>query len=189
MDPEHELLRRLVEGTVAASGDQFFQSLVKHLAGALGVRFAFVAEFADSPTKVRTLAFWSGDNLRENVEYELAGTPCEEVVRGGICHHPDNVMHAFPDDAALVEMNVASYLGVPLCDEQGVVLGHLAVMDDRLMQEEPHNLAVFRIFATRVRTEMLRLRAEQELEKTNQRLEGQVAERTKELSEALDEVE
>lgn len=100
VDAEHELLRSLVEGTAAASGDDFFQSLVKHLAGALGVRFAFVAEFADSPTIVRTLAFWSGDGLRENVEYELAGTPCEEVVRGGICHHPGNVTHAFPNDAA-----------------------------------------------------------------------------------------
>lgn len=41
----------------------------------------------------------------------------------------------------------------------------------------------------RVRTEMLRLRAEQQLEKANQKLEGQVALRTKELREALDEVE
>jgi transcriptional regulator with GAF, ATPase, and Fis domain len=188
-DAEHELLRRLAEGTAAASGGEFFQSLVEHLAGALGVRFAFVAEFAESSTKVRTLAFWSGEGLRENIEYELAGTPCEEVVRGGICHHPDDVGRAFPDDSTLVEMNVASYLGVPLHDEDGAVLGHLAVMDDRLMPEEPRNLAVFRIFATRVRTEMLRLRADRLLENANERLELQVAERTEELREALNEVE
>jgi len=186
---EHELLRRLAEGTAAASGDKFFQSLVQHLAGALGVRFAFVAEFAEFPTKVRTLAFWSGEGLRENVEYELAGTPCEDVVQGGICHHPDGVGQAFPEDVTLTELNVASYLGVPLHDEDGGVLGHLAVMDDRLMPQEPRNLAIFRIFATRVRTEMLRLRAEQQLEKANQRLEGEVAERTEELRQALNEVE
>ena len=188
-DSDHELLRSLVEGTAAASGDEFFQSLVKHLAGALGVQFAFVAEFANSPTRVRTLAYWSGDELRENVEYELAGTPCEEVVRGDICHHPDNVAQEFPGDAALIEQNAASYLGVPLRDEDGAVLGHLAVMDDRPMPEEPRNLAVFRIFATRVRTEMLRLRAERQLEKSNERLEEQVTQRTTELSEALGEVE
>ena len=188
-DGEYELLRSLVEGTAAASGDEFFQALVKHLARALGVRFAFVAEFADSPGWVRTLAFWSGDNLRENVEYELAGTPCEEVVRGGVCHHPNNVTQAFPNDVALVELNTVSYLGVPLRDGNGAVFGHLAVMDDRPMPEEPRNLAVFHIFATRVRTEMLRLRAEQQLESANQRLEGQVVLRTKELRDALDEVE
>ena len=189
VDKQNELLRSLVEGTAAASGDAFFQSLVEHLASALGVRFAFVAEFADSSTTVRTLAFWSGDNLRDNIEYSLAGTPCEDVVRGGICHHPDNVTQTFPNDTSLSELDAASYLGVPLRDEHGAVLGHLAVMDDRPMPEEPRNLAIFHIFATRVRTEMLRLRAEQQLEKANQRLEDQVALRTKELSEALDEVE
>lgn len=74
-DEQLELLKRLVEGTAADSGDEFFQSLVKHLSRALNVRSAFVAEFADSSTKVRTLAFWSDDRVRENVEYELAGTP------------------------------------------------------------------------------------------------------------------
>lgn len=188
-DAELQLLKSLAEGTAAASGDEFFQSLVQHLAKALGVRFAFVAEFVGSPDKVRTLAFWSGDNLRENVEYELAGTPCEEVVGGGICHYPNDVARSFPEDASLVEQKAVSYLGVPLRDEAGVVLGHLAVMDNRPMPEEPRNLAVFRIFATRVRTEMLRLRAEQQLENANQSLEAQVALRTKELRDALDEVE
>ena len=189
LDPEDGLLRSLVEGTAGASGDEFFQSLVTHLAGALGVRFAFVAELADSSTRVRTLAFWSDDRLRDNVEYELAGTPCEEVVRGGICHHPDNVTHDFPNDVGLKELGAASYLGVPLCDEGGAVLGHLAVMDDSPMPKQPHNLAVFQIFATRVRTELLRLRAEQLLEQANQKLEERVAVRTKELSEALKQVE
>jgi formate hydrogenlyase transcriptional activator len=189
VDGEDGLLRCLLEGTAADAGDEFFQSLVKHLAGALGVRFAFVAEFSDSRTRVRTLAFWSGERLLDNIEYELAGTPCEEVVQGSICHHADNVAHSFPDDVALQEWNAASYLGVPLCDKAGEVLGHLAVMDDRPMPEQPRNLAVFRIFATRVLTEMLRLRAEQQLENVNQRLEQQVMLRTKELTAALAEVE
>jgi len=185
VDGEGALLRKLAEGTAAASGDEFFQSLVKHLAGALGVRSAFVAEFANSSTRVRTLAFWSGGRLLDNVEYGLVGTPCEEVVRGNICHHADNVAHEFPDDKTLEELRAVSYLGIPLCDEGGAALGHLAVMDDRPMPEQPRNLAVFRIFATRVRTEMLRLRAEQQLEQANQRLEEQVILRTKELTEAL----
>lgn len=186
---ENELLRHLVEGTSTASGDEFFQLLVRHLSKALNVRYAFVAEFAESPTRVRTLAFWSADRLRENVEYPLDGTPCEEVIRGGICHYPNDIRKSFPDDTALLEWDVTSYLGVPLLDKQGGVLGHLAVMDDEPMPEEPRNLAVFSIFATRVRTEMLRLQAEQELETANQRLEQQVVARTKELQKALANVE
>ena len=49
----------------------------------------------------------------------------------------------FPSDHALTEMAVESYLGVPLTDHQGNVLGHLAVFDERPMPEEPRRLFLF----------------------------------------------
>ncbi len=55
---------------------------VRYLAHALDVRYAFVAEFAGVKTRVRTLAFWSGDRFIDNFEYDLAGTPCEAVLAG-----------------------------------------------------------------------------------------------------------
>jgi hypothetical protein len=39
-----EVLRLLAEGTSAATGDDFFRSLARHVATALGARYAFVAE-------------------------------------------------------------------------------------------------------------------------------------------------
>ena len=39
-------LRAIVEGTARSTGEVFFQSLVRHLATAIGVSYAFVAEFA-----------------------------------------------------------------------------------------------------------------------------------------------
>ena len=41
-------LRAIVEGTARSTGDVFFESLVRHLASAIGVSYAFVAEFARS---------------------------------------------------------------------------------------------------------------------------------------------
>lgn len=45
-------LRAIVEGTVQSIGDAFFRSLVTHLASAMDVSYAFVAEF-DRPTMRR----------------------------------------------------------------------------------------------------------------------------------------
>jgi formate hydrogenlyase transcriptional activator len=87
-DDEISALRAIVEGTARATGEAFFQSLVRHLASAIGVRYAFVAEFAGVETRVRTIAYWGPDGLRPNVEFDLDGTPCEDVIRGGLCHHP-----------------------------------------------------------------------------------------------------
>jgi hypothetical protein len=111
-----ETLRALVEGAAAGTGEEFFRSLVRHLAAATGTRHAFVAEFAGGNTRVRTRAYWSGGRIAPNVEFDLAGTPCEEVVKGSLCHHPADVKRLFPRDRALVEMGVESYLGAPLRD-------------------------------------------------------------------------
>src|SRR5262245_14708827 len=81
-------LRAIVEGTAQSTGQEFFHALVRHLADALAVQHALVAEFASSESSVRTLAWWKVDRLAPNVEYDLAGTPCEDVVRGNLCHYP-----------------------------------------------------------------------------------------------------
>jgi PAS domain S-box-containing protein len=155
-------LRAIVEGTARHTGQVFFQSLVRHLVTAVGTRYAFVAEFAGG-TRARTLAFWFRDRITENVEWDVTGTPCQDVVRGNLCHHPTGVSARFPDDRPMVEWGIESYLGVPLCDAQGRHLGHLAVFDERPMPAEPRKLFTFRIFAARAAAELERLQFEKQL--------------------------
>src|SRR5207249_3977048 len=145
-------LRMIVEGTARHTGQEFFQSLVRHLAEAVGVRYAFVAEFAGE-LRARTVAFWFRDHIADNVEWDVAGTPCEDVVRGNLCHYPSGVAARFPEDKPMADWGIESYLGVPLCDAQGKHLGHLAVFDERPMPPEPRKLFTFRIFAARAAAE------------------------------------
>jgi PAS domain S-box-containing protein len=168
-DAELAALRAIVEGTAQATGAEFFNLLVRHLAAAIDVEHAFVAEFAGSKTRVRTLAFWSKGEIIPNVEYDLDGTPCEDVVGGRYCHYPTGVAQKFPRDEPLVEMGIQSYLGVPLRDAAGEVIGHLATFDERPMPEEPRKLFIFRIFAARAAAELVRLRMEQMLKDSEQR--------------------
>src|ERR671935_802280 len=136
-------LRAIVEGTARHTGQEFFQSLVRHLAAAVGTRYAFVAEFAGG-TRARTLAYWFRDRITDNVEWDVTGTPCQDVVSGNLCHYPTGVTVRFPDDRPMVEWGIESYLGVPLCDAQGNHLGHLAVFGERPMPPEPRRLFTFR---------------------------------------------
>src|SRR5215468_10542602 len=164
-------LRAIVEGTACHTGQEFFQSLVRHLAAAVGTRYAFVAEFAGG-TRARTLAFWCRDRIAENIEWDVIGTPCEDVVRGNLCHYPTGVRERFPDDRPMVEWGIESYLGVPLCYAQGRHLGHLAVLDERPMPAEPRKLFTFRIFAARAAAELERLQFEEQLRESEQRWRG-----------------
>ncbi|HBR49878.1 MAG TPA: Fis family transcriptional regulator [Nitrospira sp.] len=165
------MLRVLAEGTAAQVGADFFPSLVKNLAKALGVEYAFVSEFCPDRTKVRTLAFWASDQLKDNFEYAIAHTPCEKVLAGEIYHCADKVAERFPlhkDD--LEGLGVQSYLAIPVASAGGEVLGHLAVMDRRPMELEQLDLSVFKVFGARAGAELERLRMETVLKENEERL-------------------
>jgi PAS domain S-box-containing protein len=161
---ELETLRAIVEGTVRETGEEFFRALVRNLSRATGVPNAFVAEFADSATRIRSLAFWANGEHRPPEEWDLAGTPCEDVLKGNLCHHPTDVWRKFPKDEG-----VESYLGVPLRDAAGAVLGHLAVYDRKPMPPRPRLLYTFQIFAARAAAELDRLRMDRMLRDSERR--------------------
>jgi formate hydrogenlyase transcriptional activator len=165
-------LRAIVEAASYSSGEEYFQAFVRNLARLVDAHYAFIAEFAspETTTKARTIAFWARDHIADNFEWTLAGTPCEEVVHGTLCHYPSGVRQVFPDDRPLVEWGIESYLGVPLRDPQGTVFGHVAVFDERPMPEEPRKLLTFRIFAARAAAELARLHLEQQLRDSEERL-------------------
>jgi PAS domain S-box-containing protein len=163
------ILRDIVEGTAGSTGAEFFQALVRHLATAIDVPFAAISEFAGVNTRVRTLAFWARGQIQDNFEYDLAGTPCADVMRGQLCHHPAGVKARFPRARPLVQLGVESYLGMPLLDDAGNVLGLLAVFDERPMPSRPRHLYILRIFAASVAAALERLRAEQRLSASEQR--------------------
>ena len=123
-----QLLRAIIDGTAAVTGDDFFRSLVRHLASALQLRYAFVAECLPNE-RARSLAFWQGDALGDNFEYDLAGTPCLNVMAGQACFHPSRLQQLFPRDRGLVDLQAESYHGVPVFDSARRVIGHLVVMD------------------------------------------------------------
>ncbi len=159
-----ETLRSIVEGTAAVTGDDFFSMLVEHLAAALQVDYAFVTECRGEPkTRARTLAFWNRDRLSDNVEYDITETPCRKVLAGEICHYPQGIQRLFPNDRDLVEMRAEGYLGLPLYDASGKVIGHLAVLDDEPMANTARNLSLLKIFAARAGAELERLRTDVEL--------------------------
>jgi len=156
-----EKLRAIVEGTARQTGDDFFHALVRHLATALGVRHAFVAETVGHPVmRVRTLAFWSGGQIVANIEYPLTGTPCEAVIGGEVCYYAHNIQALFPADKDLVTLGAESYLGLPLRDAAGRVLGHVAVLDNQPMRDETRRTDILRIFAARAGAELERLHTE-----------------------------
>lgn len=174
-----EILQALTEGTAQVIGGDFFRSLVRCLAMALHVRYAFVTECTDvTLTRVRTLAFVQNQDISENIEFDLAGTPCELVIGGQVVYYPEKLEEFFPGRNGL-----EAYLGVPLLDSSGRILGHLAVTNDGPMILQARDMAVIKIFAARAGAELERKQVQEALQKAHDELEQRVKERTAELVE------
>ena len=160
----YELLHHVALGTASLVGVNFFDSLAQHLADAMRVRYAFIAQCTDaSLTRVRTLSFWNRDKFEDNIEFDLAGTPCANVIAGNVCIYPENLQTLFPEDTGLADMRAESYLGIPIRDVLDNVLGHIAILDDKTMADEPLGIDVLKIFAARAGAEMERKLAEDAL--------------------------
>ena len=173
-DPRAEadtLLQLTANAVDEARGAEFLRTLVRHLAEALGVPYAFVSELTKGGTHFRTRGLWARGAFADDIEVPVAGTPCEAVLGGGCSHHAEDLQARFPEDVGLAEWGVESYLGAPIAAPDGRILGHFAVFHDRPLPEASPALDVMRLFAARAGAELARAAAEAELEASRERLQ------------------
>ncbi|MBT5869828.1 MAG: diguanylate cyclase [Nitrospinaceae bacterium] len=151
----------IVEGTSSRVGNEFFRSLVRHLAKALSVKCAFVNEPINiKDLQCAILAGWDEGDYVDKKIFNAMNTPGEEVLAGMLVFHPDKIMDAYPNDQSLKDSKVISYAGVPCFDSHYKTIGHLVVMDDKPMLDEKRTLSILKIFAARAGAELERKRTE-----------------------------
>jgi signal transduction histidine kinase len=152
----------IVGATSGVTGQEFFDSLVSHLAQALRLKCVMVTECLDYPTtRVRTLANWDSGSLQGNIEYPLEGAPCQETIQTRqVCFYPRGVNEKFPQE---IGTDLMSYCGIPIMDAGGrQVIGHFAFFDDKQMEDAVFANPIFHLFASRAAAEVQRKRAEEE---------------------------
>lgn len=168
-----EILNMLMQGTASLSGGEFLRSLVRQLAVTLNFRYALVGEvIGEKADKVRTLALWANGDFAENFIYDLADTPCDNVVGKSVCCYPSNVVEQFPKDKLLADMSVESYVGVPLFGTSGAPIGILVALNDKPIERGPDPCEILSFFGARASMELERKRTEKELEKSEERFKN-----------------
>jgi PAS domain S-box-containing protein len=150
-----QVLIDLADGLAGLQGEACLQALVRRFAETLGVREAFICECIDHPTtRVRMLARWKGGEPGRCVEFDLAGTACENVIGyGKEVFVPVAAGQRWPMEA-LFERD--SYLGLPCLDSAGRVIGHVACADPGRMPDALPHRALLRLFALRASIELER---------------------------------
>lgn len=165
------VFKAIVEGTSSVIGEQFFRSLAQHLAQAMNMRYAFIAEMDDLFT-ARVISIWADGKIGDNFSYDIRHTPCENVVGKELCVYPENVADLFPKDGWLKDNGIKSYMAIPLANSAGKFFGHMGIMDTKPIFDVDRHIAVLKIFAVRAANELERKAAEEQLKAAKEEAEA-----------------
>ncbi|WP_206171454.1 EAL domain-containing protein [Thiorhodococcus mannitoliphagus] len=123
--------RRQFESTLTATANfvaapnrgRFCEAVVRHAAETLGLDHVHVAQLIPGQRSVATRAAWRDGQPVPNWSYDLAFTPCEQVLSTGHCIIESEVDAQYPRDEDLKRLGAKGYIGEPILDSAGEVLG------------------------------------------------------------------
>lgn len=150
-------LNMLAEVLSGGVGEHHLRMLAASLGKALNAQMVLIGQVGGtSGEMVETVALYRDGGIAENIRYPLQGTPCESVLREGICVYKSKVSQQFPLDHALKEMHAQAYVGMPLVDSLGRVLGLLSMIFSKPLRDAARATTLLRIFGARAALELER---------------------------------
>lgn len=151
-------------------GTDFFNQVCGHVQDVLSVEFVFVGRIVPNGHAVRVVGgVGEGGEPLEVFEYDLAGTPCAEVIGRQACVYPRDVQELFPEDPLLVEMDIVAYAGIPLYLRSDEPIGILVALSRRPLDDERLALSMMTGYSERVSAEIERWEAETALKQSEEK--------------------
>jgi PAS domain S-box-containing protein len=118
-------------------------------------------------------------------EFPLEGTPRENVrEEKKLCHYI-YVAERFPQDPFLKQYGLTTYIGVPILNSQGEVVGVLNAMDDRERDFSNEDIELLHTLAQRASFELERTQVQTQIEQRAEELSREVTEHRDYLSSIL----
>ena len=132
------------------------------LAQLFDVEYALLGVLEDDGTRVRALAFYSEGDLRRDFSYALRGTPCENVMGQAEWYaYSSRAWERFPEDELLATLGIESYIGAPILDSTGEVLGIINAFGKQPRTFTEADAHLLQIIGQRVGSEIERMREEE----------------------------
>lgn len=114
--------------------NQFLKETAIFLTELLDVNYVIINKYSiDDPTIAKIECFYikKEQKFLPNKSYILDNTPCKNVINKSVCSYPSNTKNLFPKDAILTDLNIESYIGIPLWSSKKEPIGLIAIMDNK----------------------------------------------------------
>ncbi len=179
-------LPRIISALKSTHGETFFNIITLELNNVIAADYTFIARLDSNKRISKTISMVAKGQLAENFDYSLDHTPCSDVSQDQVCIYPTGICNLYPQDQLLIDMHIDGYIGTPLHDSNGNVMGLIVALYEQPIATPEVVVSLFELFSGRVSVEIERTEKEEQLEKLANSLDLQVRERTIELTEAVE---
>ncbi|PHQ56085.1 MAG: hypothetical protein COC16_03905 [Lutibacter sp.] len=132
-------------------GYEFIKKTAEYLGKLINVSYISICKFSiKNPDITETVIIYTKNGFAPNISYKLAHTPCENVINKNLCVYPNNIQVLFPKDELLTQMNVESYIGMPLWSSKGEPIGLIAILDDKPIKDSKTFEIILQIVALKL---------------------------------------
>lgn len=162
-------LNTLVKSMVGTTGIDSLHTITENVAAWLKADCVMVSEVSpDRKSLVARSMILDGSRVTA-FSCSLPGTPCSAVTEQGFLFYGDNLAQLFPGADAVAEYGFKAYIGTPLRDSAGNVVGVLSAFY-RTAQKSPSGYReILDIMAVKAAAEIERSRIEQTLRESEEK--------------------
>ncbi len=141
----------------SSDASQLFATAVRLLADAYRSAYALIATYEDETrSRLHTVAIHAHDEPARAFGFDLAGSPCADVLAHDSVFVARDVAVAYPHCQWLTELEVSAFFGAALIAPSGERLGVLIVADPLAVNLAPNLQPLLPIFAERLAQEVKR---------------------------------
>lgn len=165
---DERVLRSIIRGGLAVTGEALFRSTATELAKLFAARCVIAGAIGlEDERRIRSIVTYVDGQFAPDLDHGLAHTAWAELLAGGDLDVAHGARARFPDDTWLAAVRADAVLGVPLVSE-GQIIGVIAVIDATTDRRSAEARGILTMFARGVAAEISRLRHERiERERAN----------------------
>lgn len=171
---DYDRFKEIFDNLSDLKGEPYFKALANRLAVCFKVDTAWISEYHNSTDSLKVLALIYKNKYYQDITYSSRATVCGSVLDDrSLLKVEEQVLNDFPESKSyLGRFKPQAYLGVPLHDLDGKLIGVMAVCHSSKLDFDERNLEIFRLFADKASVAVQKNRREEEAKNKELQLKG-----------------
>lgn len=150
LEAKEKTTKNLISKTSNESGTVFFEKAVLALNNILNCEFSFIGKNSETENQMEILAGANNDKLIPKFIHLIRDSPCEEIENKKISLHINNAYMRFPNDPFITTNKIRGYIGLPLINPNGKLIGAIACASSKPLTNIPLAELLMQILSSRI---------------------------------------